>query len=213
MPRNKYPEQTVEKILNAAEHLFAEKGYARTTLQDIIDATGLSKGAVYHHFTSKEEIAAKVGDRIGAQITGELARIRDDAAMNGLQKLQAVFAVSLMPQRQQRIRSTLPHLWDDPQFLAIEMRDLMEKAIPIYIEPMIRQGTTEDNIRTQDPTALAEALFLLADIWLNPQTRPTTPAQQRARCAVFRELTQGIGLDLLTEEQAEQMVGMCENEL
>lgn len=61
MPRNKYPEQTVEKILNAAAALFAEKGYAHTTLQDIIDATGLSKGAVYHHFQSKEEIAARSG--------------------------------------------------------------------------------------------------------------------------------------------------------
>ena len=54
MPRNKYPEQTVEKILSAAERLFAQKGYAKTTLQDIIDTTGLSKGAVYHHFKSKE---------------------------------------------------------------------------------------------------------------------------------------------------------------
>ena len=95
MPRNKYPEQTVEKILNAAAALFAEKGYAHTTLQDIIDATGLSKGAVYHHFQSKEEIAARVGDRLGTQVTGELARIRDDAALTGLQKLQAVFAVCL----------------------------------------------------------------------------------------------------------------------
>ena len=212
MPRNKYPELTVEKILDAAERLFAEKGYARTTLQDVIDATGLSKGAVYHHFTSKEEIAAKVGDRIGAQVTGELARIRDDETLNGLQKLQAVFAVSLMPQRQRRIRRVLPHLWDDPQFLAIEMHDLLEKMIPIYIEPMIRQGTADGSIHTQDPTALAEALFLLADLWLSPQTRPTTSAQQRARCAVFQELTQGIGLDLLTEEQAERMAEMCESE-
>ena len=85
MPRNKYPEQTVEKILNAAAALFAEKSYAHTTLQDIIDATGLSKGAVYHHFQSKEEIAARVGDRLGTQVTGELARIRDDASLTGLQ--------------------------------------------------------------------------------------------------------------------------------
>ena len=73
MPRNKYPEQTVEKILSAAERLFAQKGYAKTTLQDIIDTTGLSKGAVYHHFKSKEEIAAKVGDRLGARVAAELA--------------------------------------------------------------------------------------------------------------------------------------------
>ena len=65
MPRNKYPEQTVEKILDAAALLFLQKGYQNTTLQDIIDATKLSKGAVYHHFRSKEEIAQRVGDRLG----------------------------------------------------------------------------------------------------------------------------------------------------
>lgn len=209
MPRNKYPEQTVEKILDAAERLFAEKGYTRTTLQDVIDATGLSKGAVYHHFKSKEEIAAKVGDRIGTQITGELARIRDDAAMTGLQKLQAVFAVSLLPQRQQRMHKTLPHLWDDPQFLSIEMHDLLEKTVPTYLAPMVRQGTQDGSIQTDAPDALAEALFLLADLWLNPQARPTTPAQLRARCAVFQQLTQGIGLDLLTYEQIDTMISLC----
>ena len=68
MPRNKYPEQTVEKILDAAALLFLQKGYQNTTLQDIIDATKLSKGAVYHHFRSKEEIAQRVGDRLGDQM-------------------------------------------------------------------------------------------------------------------------------------------------
>ena len=37
MPRNKYPEQTVEKILDAAALLFLQKGYQNTTLQDIIE--------------------------------------------------------------------------------------------------------------------------------------------------------------------------------
>ena len=110
MSRNKYPEQTVEKILDAAACLFAQKGYAHTTLQDVIDETGLSKGAVYHHFKSKEEIAAKVGDRMGAEFTATLAHIRDDDAMTGLQKLQAVFAASLLPQRQQALGRALPRL-------------------------------------------------------------------------------------------------------
>ena len=174
MPRNKYPEQTVEKILSAAERLFAQKGYAKTTLQDIIDTTGLSKGAVYHHFQSKEEIAARVGDRLGTQVTGELARIRDDASLTGLQKLQAVFAVCLVP--------------------------------------MVRQGTADGSIHTPDPSALCEALFLLADLWLNPQTRPTTPARQRAQCAVFQQMTQALGLDLLTDEQSEELAALCEAE-
>ena len=90
MPRNKYPEQTVEKILDAAAQLFLQKGYQNTTLQDIIDATKLSKGAVYHHFKSKEEIAQKVGDRLGDAMWEPLHRIRDDPRLTGLEKLQAV---------------------------------------------------------------------------------------------------------------------------
>ena len=51
MARNKYPEQTVNKILDTAYRLFTEKGYERTSIQDIIDNLGgLSKGAIYHHF-------------------------------------------------------------------------------------------------------------------------------------------------------------------
>lgn len=49
MPRNKYPEETVRLILDVATRLFAEKGYDRTSLQDIINETKLSKGAIYHH--------------------------------------------------------------------------------------------------------------------------------------------------------------------
>ena len=54
MARNKYPEQTVKLILDVSTRLFVEKGYEQTSLQDIINETKLSKGAIYHHFSSKE---------------------------------------------------------------------------------------------------------------------------------------------------------------
>ena len=179
MPRNKYPEQTVEKILDAAALLFLQKGYQNTTLQDIIDATKLSKGAVYHHFRSKEEIA------------------------------QAVFAASFAGQRQQQIAQTLPHLCSNPQFLAMELTNIEAHLAPECIAPMIRQGMADGSIHTTDANALAEALFVLADIWLSPQTRPTTPTEQRARNVVFQQMTHALGLDLLTDAQAEQLVQLC----
>ena len=188
MPRNKYPEQTVEKILDAAALLFIQKGYQNTTLQDIIDATKLSKGAVYHHFRSKEEIAQRVGDRLGDQMWEPLRRIRDDPALTGLQKL---------------------HLCSNPQFLAMELTNIEAHLAPECIAPMIRQGMADGSIHTADANALAEALFVLADIWLSPQTRPTTPTQQRARNVVFQQMTHALGLDLLTDAQAEQLVQLC----
>ena len=57
MARNKYPEITVEKILEVSQRLFLTKGYDNTTIQDIVDELGgLTRGAIYHHFKSKEEI-------------------------------------------------------------------------------------------------------------------------------------------------------------
>ena len=44
MARNKHPEETVQRILTTASKLFLEKGYEKTSLQDIIRETGLSKG-------------------------------------------------------------------------------------------------------------------------------------------------------------------------
>ena len=81
MARNKYPEVTVEKILDAAQRLFLEKGYDNTTIQDIVnELDGLSKGAVYHHFKSKEEIMDAVGDRMfSANNPFEAVRNRSDS--------------------------------------------------------------------------------------------------------------------------------------
>ena len=45
-----------DKIIQVALILFSNKGYKETTMADLVAETGLSKGAVYHHFKSKEEI-------------------------------------------------------------------------------------------------------------------------------------------------------------
>ncbi len=50
---------TKEKILNQSGILFNVQGYKATSLSDITDATGLTKGAIYRHFSSKEELENK----------------------------------------------------------------------------------------------------------------------------------------------------------
>ena len=63
MARNKHPEETVAKILDVSMRLFTEQGYEHTPIQDIVDALGMSKGAIYHHFKSKEDILDRINDR------------------------------------------------------------------------------------------------------------------------------------------------------
>jgi AcrR family transcriptional regulator len=49
--------RTRERILEAARHLFTERGYFNASIQDIRRFSGLSIGSIYHHFAGKEEIA------------------------------------------------------------------------------------------------------------------------------------------------------------
>ncbi|NJE13628.1 TetR/AcrR family transcriptional regulator [Thermococcus sp. LS2] len=47
---------TREKILKAARELFAEKGYDKTTVDEIVERAGVAKGTFYNYFKSKEEL-------------------------------------------------------------------------------------------------------------------------------------------------------------
>ncbi|RLJ71610.1 TetR family transcriptional regulator [Hydrogenivirga caldilitoris] len=53
-------EQTKRSIILTAKKLFVEKGYFNTSMRDIAKEAGVSTGALYHHFESKEEIAGEI---------------------------------------------------------------------------------------------------------------------------------------------------------
>ena len=58
-----YKEDTRERILGAAQGLFQQKGYHETSMDDIVKVSGLSKGAIYGYFESKEELFETIQDR------------------------------------------------------------------------------------------------------------------------------------------------------
>src|SRR5258708_12909207 len=55
---------TIAAVLAAAQKQFATKGFDQTTIDDIAARAGVAKGAVYHHFESKEQIFERVLDSI-----------------------------------------------------------------------------------------------------------------------------------------------------
>jgi len=56
-------QQTYEALLNAAEHVFCEKGVSNTTLNDVACAAGMTRGAIYWHFKDKKELFHALCDR------------------------------------------------------------------------------------------------------------------------------------------------------
>lgn len=209
MARNKHPEQTIQLILDTASKLFFKKGYDQATLQDIIDATKLSKGAIYHHFASKEAILLAVVDRIGEFNSAVLAEIRDKKGPTGAEKLRELFRTSMQLSFQGKILHMLPFLIENPKFMALQMQSILGEAAPDYILPILNQGIADGSIRTDHPEELSEVILILSDLWLHPILRPSTPEQVRARCAFFNQFTRQYGFELLDQDIIDAMVAFC----
>lgn len=65
---------TTEAILKAGRRLFGDRGFASTTIDDIAEAAQVAKGAVYHHFATKEAVFAAVFDVVSRDLVTEIDR-------------------------------------------------------------------------------------------------------------------------------------------
>lgn len=206
MARNKNPEETVQLILDVAYHLFMKKGYEYTSIQDIIDNLGgLSKGAIYHHFKSKEDILIAVIERMTAQSNQLLANIRDRSDLNGKEKLKTIFKTSISRPVQEEIFATAPNFHNNSKFLVGLLQDTMEEATPNYILPIIEEGIKDGSIQTDYPKQLAELIMLAANVWMNPMIFEDTQEESYCKFMVFQQMMQGFGLDIVDKEMLHRL--------
>ena len=206
MARNRHPEETVNLILGVAFRLFMEKGYEHTSIQDIINNLGgLSKGAIYHHFKSKEDILVAVIDRMTAESNEMLADIRDSSGLSGEEKLKKIFRESISRSVQNDIFTVAPDFHNNPKLLFSLLHDTIDNAAPNYILPIIRQGISDGSIKTDYPEQLAELILLAANAWLNPMIFDSTEEESRRKFMVFRQMLQGFGLDIVDNEMLERV--------
>ena len=77
--------KTKAKITKVAWQLFHEKGYSETTIDDIIAASGTSKGSFYHYYSSKDELLSSLSELFDAKYEEVMQTL--DADMNSFDKL------------------------------------------------------------------------------------------------------------------------------
>ncbi|MCI8514419.1 MAG: TetR/AcrR family transcriptional regulator [Lachnospiraceae bacterium] len=201
MARNKNPEETVHLILDVAYRLFMEKGYEYTSIQDIIDRLGgLSKGAIYHHFKSKEDILIAVTDKMTSESNQLLADIRDRTDLNGKEKLKAIFKESINRPIQNEIFAVAPNFHNNSKLLFSLLNETVETGAPDYILPIIKQGLSDGSIQTDYPEQLAELILLTANVWMNPMIFDNTVEETFGKFMIFKQMMLGFGLDIVDEE-------------
>jgi len=84
-------EQTRRKIVQAAAPIFNKRGYEGSSLNDLMEATGLKKGGIYRHFSSKEKLAVESFDYTW-EASWNARLLHMDEKANGIEKLKQLIA-------------------------------------------------------------------------------------------------------------------------
>ena len=198
MARNKYPEETVARILEVARRLFMEKGYDNTTIQDIVDQLGgLSKGAVYHHFKSKEEIMDAVCDQMFYD-NNPFEAVRQRTDLNALEKLRE--AIRLNQADESRVDMTIQAIpiTRNPRLMAEMVESNRRVLTPYYLE-LLEEGNRDGSIHTEYAREIAELLPLLTSLWLLPSVFPASREEQRRKFTFLGEMLDKMGVPLMDE--------------
>ena len=158
-------------ILETAALAFAQGGYAGTSLNTIVAASGLTKGAFYHHFDSKEALALAAFRHKQEQLVAQ-AGAAVAGAVDAVEALRALFrerAAALSADPSLRVVLRLGAEFralavPDPEFVRFQ-----ELAIELLAD-LTRRGQNEGTMRQSlDPRATGELLFGaivgMDDVW------------------------------------------------
>lgn len=206
MARNKYPEQTIEQILSASAKLFIENGYEKTTIQDIMDELKLSKGAIYHHFKSKEEILNAVLNKRSIYAKEMLYDlIKNTKAENAREKLKKILISSVTDREAHAIDLILSSQIKNPQFVVSGLQSNVRDDAGI-VSKLLLEGIKDESIKTEYPDECAEIFMLLLNVWTNPVLFNRNLFETKKRLKFLQQMMKQLGVDIVSDELIENTI-------
>jgi AcrR family transcriptional regulator len=185
---------TRQHILDAAVEVFVEQGYIATTVEDIIERAGTSRGTFYAHFRSKTDVIVELSAALAPDIQDTFRRL-DEALLEGSwEALRGWFVTSiesgvqyggLMPVWEQAAATEAEHrakgdefiqsLPDSmPQYLARWPKDRQQEARSriVLLDLQIDRFFSHSPPRHMDPAERAFVADVLTNIWYEALKTP-----------------------------------------
>jgi AcrR family transcriptional regulator len=153
-----------DEILDVAEGLIRTRGYDGMSIQDVQDALGASRGAIYHYFRSKEAILEAVIERMTSAIVPVMEPIAADPTMRAVDKLGAVFAAAGAWKAQRSdLLLALIRSWLAPgnDLVRFRANTAGMAAMTPMLEAIIAQGAYEGDFQIESPADTASVLIAL----------------------------------------------------
>lgn len=159
----KEAEERREEILDAAEKLFAAKGFDNTSTGDILDAVGIARGTLYYHFKSKEDILDGVIGRITNRLmqdAGEIVRKKELPVLERLTK--AILSLNV----ESKIGYEIMEQVHRPQnaLMHQKMQAILLAGINPILTELVEEGIGQGICHTRYPESVVEMTILYANV-------------------------------------------------
>ena len=189
-----------EKILNTATQLFIQKGSEKTSMQDIAQTAGISKGAIYHHFKSKDEIVFAVIRSRQELMEEEMKQwLKATENLTGREQLQTILKSNLESQTARATDGIVGEYEQDAGFILTMMRDNLRIGAPL-VSDIIKKGMADGSLQPQYPEEAAEVFLLLVNFWMHGTVFESEPEKLPERFHFLQFMMTSVGLDVFTDE-------------
>ncbi len=149
------------EIMDTAAKLFAEKGYDNTSTNDILEAVGIARGTLYHHFKSKEDIMDGMIVRQGEEILTAAKKAAFDKSLPVFERLTKVILALNVNERTGSGKAMINHL-HQPQNALMHQKtnQMLIKQIPPILTIVVEDGIAEGLFKTDYPLECMELAFI-----------------------------------------------------
>lgn len=180
--------------------LFLKQGYESTTMQDIVKALGMSKGAIFHHFSSKEEIFdVSMSGHFDNQLKVFKQWEKELEGLNAKDKIQQLLKRNFEQYQELALERLLIAIVKSPTLSMKVMQENVNKLF-IYLADLFREGMIDGSITTPYPDECAQTFLLIFNEWCDPMLFPCDFKQVKKRLEYVQSLMKLQGADILSDE-------------
>lgn len=149
----------MEQLMEAAERLFAQKGVAGTSLQELAEAVGLTRTSIYHYIRGKDDMLEALVKGFTLHTATDLTRLAESDEGSAIERLrEGVTNMALVVARHpQRFRLLLTSEGALPETLAKQHRRARRQTLSA-LEDLVSQAISEGSCRPVEPELAAFSL-------------------------------------------------------
>lgn len=169
----KDPEVRKAEIMQAAKILFYKKGYLNTTTQDIIKSLGISRGLLYYHFKSKEDILFSIVEKHIEPLISQFKAITYNEELSIKDKVNSfinstIISESSVTQEDHALQEAI----DLPSnnFMLDKINRKLSYAMTKYFAEIIRQGNKTGELNVEYPQETSAFLMTSYSFVINDST-------------------------------------------